>query len=84
MKLDTASLKPRICAICKRDLAKTASPNDCIYCVLYQTVHFCLGKRLSKRALNLITVPAPTAKSLSPAIVSFTKIEILIQDLISF
>ena len=34
MKLDTASLKPRICAICKRDLAETASPNDCEYCVL--------------------------------------------------
>ena len=52
MKLDTASLKPWICAICKRDLAETASPNDCEYCVLYQTVRFCPGKRLSKRALN--------------------------------
>ena len=51
MQLDTASLKPRICAICKHDIAETASPNDCVYCVLYQTVRFCLGKRLSKRAL---------------------------------
>ena len=84
MKLDTASLKPQICAICKCDLAETASPNDCIYCVLYQTICFCPEKRLSKWALNLIIVPAPTAKSLSPAMVSFTIIEILIQDLISF
>ena len=53
MKLDTASLKPRICAICKCDLAEIASSNDCEYCVLYQTVHFCPGKRLSKRALTL-------------------------------
>ena len=53
MKLDTASLKPRICAICKHDLAETASPNDCEYCVLYQTVRFCPGKRLSKRAHNV-------------------------------
>ena len=51
MKLDTASLKPWICAICKRDLAETASPNDCEYCVLYQTVRFCPGKRLSKWTL---------------------------------
>ena len=84
MQLDTTSLKPQFCAICKRDLAETAYPNDCIYCILYQSVHFCPGKHLSKRALNLITVPAPMAKSLSPTIVSFTKIEILIQDLISF
>jgi len=56
MKLDTASLKPRICAICKRDLAEIASPNDCEYCVLYQTVRFCPGKRLSKWALNFPTL----------------------------
>ena len=53
MKLDTVFLKPRICAICNHDLAETASPNDCEYCVLYQTVRFCPGKRLSKRALHL-------------------------------
>ena len=54
MKLDAASLKPWICAICKRDLAETTSPNDCEYCILYQTVRFCPGKRLSKRALNQV------------------------------
>jgi len=54
MQLDIASLKPRICAISKRDLAETTSPNDYVYCVLYQTARFCLGKRLSKRALCLI------------------------------
>ena len=51
MQLETASLKPRIYAICKHDLAETVSPNDCVFCVLYQTVHFCQGKRLSKQAL---------------------------------
>ena len=51
MQLDTSSLKPRICVICKRDLAETASPNDCEYCVLYQIVHFCPGKCLSKWTL---------------------------------
>ena len=55
MKLDTASLKLRICAICKHDLAETASPNDCEYCVLYQTMHFCPGKRLSKRAHSFVS-----------------------------
>ena len=40
MQLDTASLKPRICVICSCDLAETASPNDYIYCVLYQTMRF--------------------------------------------
>ena len=50
MQLDTASLKLWICAISKCDLAETASPNDCVYCVLYQTACFCPGKRLSKRA----------------------------------
>ena len=51
MQLDTVSLKPQICAISKRDLAETASPNDCVYCILYQTACFCPGKRLSKQAL---------------------------------
>ena len=41
MQLDTASLKPQIYVVCKCDLAKTASPNDCIYCILYQTMRFC-------------------------------------------
>ena len=53
MQLDTSSLKPRICVICKRDLAKIASPNDCVYCILYQTACFCPGKCLSKRTLIL-------------------------------
>ena len=52
MQLDAASLKPQICVICKRDLAETASPNDCVYCILYQTMRFCPGKCLSKRALR--------------------------------
>ena len=54
MQLDIASLKPRICAICKRDLVEIASPNDCVYCILYQTMRFCPGKRLSIRALYCI------------------------------
>ena len=73
MKLDTASLKPRICAICKRDLAEIASPNDCEYCVLYQTVRFCPGKRLSKRALRLIRIRI-ILQSLSVIITQMSKI----------
>ena len=69
MKLDTASLKPRICAICKRDLAEIASPNDCEYCVLYQTVRFCPGKRLSKRALS----DMGKINNLHPLITSFKR-----------
>ena len=53
MQLGTVSLKPRICVISKRDLAETASPNDCVYYILYQTACFYPGKRLSKRTIIL-------------------------------
>ena len=54
MQLDTASLKPQIYVVCKCDLAKTAFPNDCIYCILYQTMRFCPENAYPNRLLILL------------------------------